>query len=441
MILSVLLQALPLVPALMLVVVLGYIAVRHQRLFLALFMLLTAFESTRDFAPSLVVTLSGFSVYPEDLVTVVGAGAALARIGQWRLRPVTRAAMLVVTVLAGLGVITWISTYGLKLGVNFWRPQLLMVALLLYTTTRPRAWSWNDLRVIIVASAIVVALASVVGITMHGFGSSSSSIVVDGGIEGGRPVSASGSLLMLIGLWITVSSAGKWSARRVLVVLLLGSMVLLTQNRSVWVAAILGVVVWWLVPRIRFRGASGGLSGISRTLLVFFVAAATALVGGSLASLGQSASNDDTWLWRVARWTDSMAVPRSWVEWLVGSAFGPTPAATPTLFLTSAHSLYVDAIEMTGFIELAAVLVLVIAVGRAQVAPSIGPLGLIVCVSFLSFGVSYQLPAWAWMAVGILLAGTRAEQPDGSGHKTPDTTRGLTAPATPGDRVVDRTRL
>jgi len=81
----------------------------------------------------------------------------------------------------------------------------------------------------------------------------------------------------------------------------------------------------------------------------------------------------------------------------------------PTLFPTSAHSLYVNAVEMTGFIGLAATLWLLIAVGRAHLPPSIEPLGLIVCVTFLSYGVTYQLPPWAWMVAGILLASTPFE--------------------------------
>jgi hypothetical protein len=153
-------------------------------------------------------------------------------------------------------------------------------------------------------------------------------------------------------------------------------------------------------------------------------------------ALGQSASNDGTWLWRVARWADSMSIPRTSAEWLAGSAFGPTPASTPTLFLTSAHSLYVNAIEMTGYIGLVAILCLIIAVGRAHVSPSIGPLGFVVSVSFLSYGVAYQLPPWAWIVAGILLASTRAEQSRGSLDATPDTARGLTGPATPGEPIV-----
>lgn len=406
--LTVLTEVLTLTPVFIFVCTLGYVAVRHQRLFLALFMLLTAFESTRDFAPTLKMTVSGFSVYPEDLITVVGGWAALVRLGRWRrLQRVTRAAVLVLATLVGLGVMTWIATYGPKVGVNSWRPQLLITALLLYTTTRPRAWTWSDLRAVIVVPAVVVAVASVAGILLHGFGSSTSTIDVHGVLEGGRPVFAPGSLLMLIGLWMVVFSAGKWHTRRVLMIALLGAMVLLTQNRSVWVAALIGGFIWWLTPRLRARGASGGLGGVGRTALVFFVAAVTALVGVSLTALEKSASYDGTWLWRVARWVDSMNIPRSAIQWLVGSAFGPTPASTPTLFITSAHSLYVNAIEMTGFVGLAATLILIIVIGRAQLPPATGPLGLVICVTFLSFGVAYQLPPWAWMLIGILVMARR----------------------------------
>lgn len=416
MILTLLNLGLSLAPTLAVTVAVTVIAVRHQRLFLATFMVLTALESTRDFAPSLSLNFSGTSVYPEDLVMLIGAFVALPGIGHWRLRLPTRVAVLILATLVGLGVVSWISTYGLQLGTNSWRPQMLIVALLLYTTTRPRAWSWKDLQIIILGPAMVAAFASVAGILLYGLGSSSSVVQVSGVMEDGRPILASGSLLILAGLWVAAFSPGRWDARRLLIVGLLGSTVLLTQNRSVWIASILGLFAWWIVPRIPQRGAYGGMSGVSRSVLIFFVGASTALVGLSVAALGQSASNGGTFLWRVARWADSMTIPRSRLEWLFGSAFGPTPASSPKLFLTSAHSLYVNSIEMTGFIGLLAVLTIVIAVGRAHVPPSIEPLGLVLCFSFLSFGVTYQMPPWAWMTAGILLASgwakvTLEEQP------------------------------
>lgn len=441
MILLLLNRVLSLISALVPFLMLVYIAVRHQRVFLTLFMFLTAFESTRDFAPSVQMIFSGVHVYPEDLVMVVCAGAAVFRMGQWRLRRVTRTPLLVLAALASLGVISWISTYGLQVGTNSWRDKMLIIALLAYATTRPRAWSWNDLRVFIVAPAIVVALASLLGGILYGFGSSSSAVEIGGLMEGGRPVSASGSLLMLIGLWVTVFSPGLWSARRALIVLLLGSMVLLTQNRSVWVASILGAVVWWLAPRIRLRGTSSGLGGLSRTVLFSLFATVTAVVGSSVAALGQSAGNDGTWVWRVDRWTASMTIPRSWLEWLVGSAFGPTPASTPNLFATTAHSTYVNAIEMTGFIGLAGILFLVVAAGRALVRPSIEPIGLVVCLTVLSYGVAYQLPAWAYMVTGVLLASTQNRRSGDSPLMTGNGRLYLLGTANPEEHLVDQASL
>jgi hypothetical protein len=408
-----------LAPRLLLGLALGFVAVRHQRLFLALFMLLTALENTRDFAPTLDLTLGGISVHPEDIITILCIAAGLARIGQWRLAGIARTAALLFIVLVGMGVISWIWMIGLQHGVNSWRQELLSVALLLYTTTRPRAWSWNDLRDIIVWPAIVVAVASGLGILLMGFGSSSSTVVVNGVLETSRPAFAPGSLLMLAAIWITVLSADKWTATRVLVMLLLAGMVLLTQNRSVWVAAVLGIAVWWLVPRTGPGSSSvglrsGGLRGVSRTILVFLVAVAAALAELSVATLRQSATNDTTWMWRVARWASSMSIPRSSLEWLGGSTFGPTPASTPGLFPTFAHSFYVDSIEKVGFIGLAAALCLVFAVSRAHLAPSKGPLGLIVCASFLAYGTAYQVPPWGWMLAGIFLSSTLTKQ-TGSG--------------------------
>jgi hypothetical protein len=430
-ILTLLNRVVSLAPSLVLFFALVYIAVRHQRLFLVLFMLLTALESTRDFAPSLTLTVQGFSVYPEDIVIVVGAVASLLGLAHWQLRWAIRAATLVVVGFVGLGLITWISAYGIQIGVNSWRGQILIAVLLLYTTTRPRPWSWNDLRVIILAPAIVVALASVAGILLHGLGSSASVIQVSGVTEGGRPISAYGGLLILVGLWVTLPSAGKWDISRVLVILLLGSMVVLTQQRSVWVGAVLGVVAWWVAPRFPLGRTSDGPSGTTRTVLILFVGAVTALVGMSIANLGQSASSDDTLLWRIARWVDSMSIPRSGVQWLVGSALGPTPASTPTLFQTSAHSLYVNAIELMGFIGFVAILVLIFSLARARVPSSAGPFGLMLCFTFLGFGATYQLPAWAWMLAGICLVSDLAqltceEQPGIHGEKPLGRTTGVT---------------
>jgi hypothetical protein len=433
-------QVMRLAPVLLLLLLLGFIAVRHQRVFLALFMLLTALENTRDFASSFDLALGAISIHPEDVVTVLCITVGLARIGRWRLQWITRTAALVYTLLIGLGAISWIWTFGLQHGTNSWRQEMLTVAVLLYATTRPRVWSWNDLQIIIVWPAIVVAIASGVGILKSGLGSSSSTIVVRGVLETGRPAFAPGSLLMLAGVWVTALSIGKWTATRVLVILLLGGMVLLTQNRSVWVSAILGVVVWWLVPRFSPRGRSSGLGRVSRTILVFFTAIATAFVGVSVAALGQSARNGDTWMWRVARWASSMSISRSWLEWLTGSAFGPTPASTPGRFPTFAHSFYVDTIEKTGFIGLAAVLCLLFAVGKAHVPPSVGPLGLILCVSLLGYGTTYQVPPWGWMLAGIFLASTREEN-GGSRHSALDTMRDLTEPGNPRQFTVDRAQV
>jgi len=385
------------------------LAVRHQQLFLSLLMFVTALQSTRDFAPELVVSSSGVSLYPDDVFTAIAAIAALFRITQWRVRGVARGAVLAFVGLAGMGVLAWISTYGLEIGTTPWRPQILAATLLIYAITRPRAWTWNDLRSIIIGPAILLALASIAGILMYGLGSNSTRVDIGGTIEGNRPIAASGALLMLVALWIIALSPGKWGVRRLLLVALLGSMVVLTQHRSVWVATILGVVAWWLAPRFRQGGALHRAGGFSRTVLIFFVGAGTALVGSSVAVLGQSAGDGVTFKWRADRWIESMRISRSWIEWVAGSAFGPTPASTPTLFPTSAHSLYVGSIEMIGIVGLLASLYLLLALTRTHLPQTTGPVAVVIGVALLGYGVTYQVPGWGWMLVGLMLASSRTE--------------------------------
>ena len=377
---------------------------RNQRLFLGCFMVLTALESTRDFAPSFGTTFAGLHLYPEDLFTVVALAAGLARIGSWRLRRSQRVAALAFGALVTAGVATWIVEYGLQTGVNSWRSQILALALLLYTTTRPRAWNWNDLNSVVAVPALVAAVASAAGLLAYGIGSSADRLQVNGVLGDSRPIAAPGALLLLAGLWVTVLTREMTRIWRVTLGILLASMVLLTQQRSVWAATILSGVAWWLAPRVRRVRPGSTVDGLARTVVVLFLGLITALVGSSVASLGQSASNDSTWLWRVDRWGSSMSIARSWLQWLVGGSLGPTPASSPTRFLTSAHSTYVDAVEMIGLIGLVAMLFLVVAIRRARVAPSSAPIGLVFCFALLAFGSAYQLLPWTWMMVGILLA-------------------------------------
>ena len=128
-------------PVLLPVLALAYIAVRHQRAFLALFMVLTALDNTRDFTPTLALAVGGVTFYPEDLITLICIAAGLARIRHWRLTGIARTAAVIYIALVGLGVFSWIWTLGLQHGANPWRQEMLSGALLLYTTTRPRAWT------------------------------------------------------------------------------------------------------------------------------------------------------------------------------------------------------------------------------------------------------------------------------------------------------------
>lgn len=384
----------------------AYVALRHQRLFLTLFLYLVALESTRDFDPALTFGFSEFSIYPRDVFTLVAASAAAARLGHLNLGTGGRRAAMVLAVLTTLGVLSWVNRLGVEGGVNPWREQMLGVALLLYAASRPRDWEWRDLSFIVVGPAVLAAILGMTGALIHGLGSSSDVILVDGVAQGSRPLFATGSLLLLLGMWVLAIPSRRWTVSRFLTILLLGGMVLITQNRSVWVAGLISIAIWWAMPKTRYVRALTDESGkrLIRAALIFFAMAATAIISVSVGSIGESARDATTWMWRVARWTDSMEIDRTWVEWLLGSAFGPTPAFRPGLFETSAHSLYLNAIEITGVLGLGATVWLLVSIRGKGLRPYPATLGLVICSVYLFFGITYQLPAWAWAMVGILLS-------------------------------------
>ena len=133
----------------------------------------------------------------------------------------------------------------------------------------------------------------------------------------------------------------------------LGTSIVLAQHRSVWVAAaVAGVLVLGAFVRgSRQRLVAGTLAVIVGLAVVLGVGA----VVRSQTDLAASASSTGTFDWRIENWTEKLTTPRSDLEWLVGSAAGPTPLSDPesnVVFKVSSHSMYVETIATLGVLGL-----------------------------------------------------------------------------------------
>lgn len=388
--------------ALMLAVVLvGFgalltVALRLPRAFLAAIMIWYAVESTHSLSQGpLLLKAASFNVLTSDVILVVTAAAAVLRIRATCLEGLARAAALVLTALVFCGTVSYVALLGLQTGVNDWRWALLPIALVAYVSTVPRPWTWRDLNTIIVLPACVAALGDMVFVFTEGLGSASH--LAGSGIS--RP--GLDATMVLAGFWVVLMAPSRRLLARALLAIFLGGVVVLIQQRAAWVAALAGGVAWMLARQGHTARLSSPLARITAGVLGLIAIAA---VVSSVPQLAGSAVDDNTFQWRLGWWADSLETPRSPVQWLVGSAFGPTPITWARLMTPSAHSLYVTAVEYVGLIGLVAVLILFVRAASARLGTAGVPIGSVVIVSFMAYSIFYSPGSWTWIVVGIMIA-------------------------------------
>ncbi len=404
-----------------------HLATRRQGLFLGVLLLVTALESTRDFALSphsatnaidaafyighsgVIFSIGSVQVHIQDLFTVVAATAGVMGIRRFRGGPVAAAALAGLVVLVGLGVVTFAGSLGIETAVNSWRRWELALALLLYGMTTIRPWEWRDLDWIVAAGVLMCALAAA-EISIHGLGSASGWTYGSGQRVNGRPIAEDGALILLAATWALALRPGRWTLTRIWMIAGLVGFLIVSQQRTIWLAALVSLAVWLLVTAM--RSGRQILNRISWSFVgLVYSGFALMLIVASSRQLQDSLSNERTYQWRVSRWQSSFSTARSQLEWLVGGAFGPTPASVNLQFRgLYAHSLYVWSIETVGLAGLALMLVLIASTCLRPALLSRGYWPLVTGVIALTVGYSYGLPDWYWLAIAMC-AGWPATEP------------------------------
>jgi hypothetical protein len=391
-------------PTAMLAVAVCLLGLYRPKAFLLLFMLVYALRTSGLFEDYLVTFAGSFRFVPEDLFLAVAVLACVTSAKSWRMRGVSRNAAIGLAVIVGLGAISWILELGVQQGVNNWRAYSLAVAMLIYPTVLVPEWTSRDLLLVIVVPASVATILALYKLITTGIGSVD---LVDrtGAYSGNRPSSA--GLLLLVAMWVLLTSRTGPPALRYSVGAFFGLMVVLLQYRSVWIAGIASAIAWVVAP----RAARGTVNAVTRGLVTGGAAIAIVLLIQSNPGLNSSAHATNTLDWREERWTDSLSIPRSVLDWLVGGAFGTTPPTQIRLTQVSSHNTYIDAIEFVGVIGLACVVVLLICAASVRFDRPGNALGVCIVCAFAAFGMFYVLLPWSWMLVGILIVGKAEKTP------------------------------
>jgi hypothetical protein len=395
-----------------------YFALARQGAFLGLVLTISVLEATRDFALSPPVTfesafyightgtlftLGSVEIHIEDLLTVIAGLAALIGILRFRGGNLLGFALAGLAALTLLGLLFFSASEGFTHSVNYWRKWMLAIAFFGWATTTPRPWRWSDLNWL-VGAGMLSSLLALAEIRLHGLGSAVGLTVTNGEALNGRPLGPQAALVALLAAWALALTPGRINLWRVCGIGLLTATVIAAQVRSVWIAALLSLLVWWAARTL--RSGRFTLPRLAWTAVIGVGSlAGLALLVGSSPILQRSLSDQSTYQWRIERWQASFATTRSGLEWLAGGAFGPTPASlvdrTNGLY---AHSLYVWSVESVGLIGAGLMLALIAlsCFRRSQLRQGSWPL--VVGATALGYGFTYGLPGWMWLVLGSCVA-------------------------------------
>jgi len=327
-----------------------WVLVKSPRASITLILVLAVLEGSREWPVPLGISIGSINVNWADVATALMGSVALARLA-WRhiVRP-ARGGIVGMAAMIGVGLVSWLLIVGLQPAVNFWRGWTFPVAAVLYAASTPRLGEPGGLRPFVWAG-VLASLTQVIGIARRGFGSNMDGVIVNGELASARPLAAAVALIMLIGMVVLLLDGRTVSLPSALLASWLGVSVVLSQHRSVWVAAAVAglLVVRALVSTSRQRLVAGTLAGLGTATVGLAVTA----VVRSQHQLSVSASSTSTLEWRFENWTEKLTTERSTLEWLVGSMFGPTPLSdlrANVVFKVSSHSMYVETISTLGVV-------------------------------------------------------------------------------------------
>ena len=396
----------------------AWVSWRRQEAFLAVLLGVTVLESTRDFAltptsaPNAIdeafyighsgafLALGSIELHLQDVFTAVAVIASIAGLKRFRGGRLAGFALFLLSSLVVAGVVTFAARWGLDHGVNAWRRWILALALVMFAATARRPWNWRDLNWV-VGAAVVTVLLGLAEIRIHGLGSAYGWVYGGGVRVNGRPISEDGAAVVLAGAWAAALAPGRIKPGRIVLVLGLLAAVLVFQQRTIWVAAAVSVAVW--LGLMLLRSGRKTIERLSWGFIAGCWTAAGLLVAFAMFSpLRNSLAQAQTYQWRVQRWHSSFAVVRDRLQWIFGGSLGPTPASVSRDFHgVYAHSLYVWSIETVGILGLGALLLLIASLCFTKVARSGRAWPLVVGSMALSIGLTYGLPDWLWLPIGM----------------------------------------
>ena len=243
-------------------------AVRREGFWVVALLLLTSIPELTTMVVHLSVTFSSVTIYAVDLVcAAIAALGAVRLVRGWRTHSRVTAIMIIgLFVLLLVGLIRGYALFGLQESVNNVRVPFYALAALLYGSTVPFRWSRSDLWGAL-PTLVILVIACLVRFAQDG-------LLIRPGVEGVssvfelRPVTSAGALLLLVTALLLVTPVGRIGRAQLGVAAALVILLVLVQQRTVWICLVIGLgvlVVSRLVlePGVRRRLGSIRIVGLA----------------------------------------------------------------------------------------------------------------------------------------------------------------------------------
>lgn len=256
--------------------------------------------------PQLVSVASLSIKYPDILImTLVAASVMKTKIR--RHKTWTRILFGSLVLLFGVSVGRGVASSSIAITVNEARPTIYALGVLFWTYTLVRVTRRAEVLIAswMLATATLIVLVAMINIGQNGLGSATSGLTSPSGevIVAGRPIN-SGQAFFLIASFIVAISLWrkfrKWRHLALSFVFL--AFCLVAQHRSVWVVAIVVLLLTWISSRSAEKVRS--MVYIPLVSMLIFTAANTWAPADRLFHyLSTSSTDDRTYLARVMDWT------------------------------------------------------------------------------------------------------------------------------------------
>jgi hypothetical protein len=414
----------------------------------------------------LSLTVSDVRVLALDVIAAALMLIGVARALRRGVGGLAEGLVLALLLLLLIHVARGVTEFGVQTGINGGRQWLYFTAALVYASTVPGGW---DRRVwkVLTGTGILLAAIAVPYFLTEGLASSSDLITRGGERVRATPVIAAGGLLILQA--VIIAPAIDWPSRRTAIYLALaaGSVTVLLQHRTVWVAGIVVALVgsaWWvstrdrstrttllvmaavalLVPPISTLVPAGGPQQVGDGQVgdpqVGDGQAGDGQAGDGQAgdgeagdrgaetggkplaeSVAEATSGKSTLTWRVEGWDQLISSHDSPSQLVFGGPAGEDWSRTISgvVVNVSAHNEFIEAYLRFGLpgAVILGLIGLLVWFRRADVGPACGltvqAVGLLLLTQ-LVFGMAFGLDAAQGVIGGVFVSGLAASVPDRS---------------------------